>query len=133
MRKRERERERKEDDERKKKILARSRSLSPPEVSKPKEKTKLLSLSLSLTKGVSSGPVLEHLVRLKPLRDARGTGLGRDSGEQDARDGGHRDAAVDELRVREPFEDLRVGAQAERVEAVVSRERAIEVGRRGVS
>ena len=89
--------------------------------------------SFWLTEGVGGGPVLEHLVRLKPLRDAGGAGLGRDRREQDPRDGRHRDAAVDELGVGEPLEDLRVGAEAERVEAVVAREGAVEVGRGGVS
>ena len=35
--------------------------------------------------------------------------------------------------MRDPLEDLRVGAEAERVEAVVAREGAVEVGRGGVS
>lgn len=88
---------------------------------------------LRLTEGVGRGPVLEHLVRLEPLGDVGRPGLRRHRREQDPGDGRHCDAAVDELRVREPLEDLRVGAEAERVEAVVAGEGAIEVGRGGVS
>ena len=106
-------------------LLSFSFSLS---LSKSKKKTNLL-----LTEGVRRGSVLEHLVRLEPLRDARGPRFRRHGREQNPGDCRHRDTAVDQLGVREPLKDLRVGAEAERVEAVVTRERAVEVGRGGVS
>ena len=99
---------------------------------KQKRKTPPLP-PLLLTKGVGRRAVLEHLVRLEPLRDRSRAGLGGDGGKEDPGDGRHRDAAVDQLGVGEPFQELRVGSQAERVEAVVAGQGAVEVGRGGVS
>lgn len=47
-------------------------------------------------------------------------GLADQVGEQDAGDGSHGPAAVDDLGISEVLQGVRVGAQAQRVEAVVT-------------
>lgn len=67
------------------------------------------------------------LAGVVPGRDP-GAGLGRGVGEDDRRGRGHGGAPVDELSLDHPAERLGLGAEHQRVEAVVAGERAVEVG-----
>lgn len=67
------------------------------------------------------------LAGVVPRRDAR-AGLGCGVGKDDRGRRGHGRAAVDELGLDHPAQRLGLGAQGERVEAIVAGERAVEVG-----
>mmetsp|Transcript_12968 Transcript_12968/g.36753 ORF Transcript_12968/g.36753 Transcript_12968/m.36753 type:complete len:386 (+) Transcript_12968:624-1781(+) len=73
------------------------------------------------------------LARLRPHRHVQRPALRQHLGDHDADDAEHGPAGVLQLGLLEPLEELGVGAQGQRVEPVVARQRAVEVRRRRVA